>query len=59
MGDAPLRGRLLWFELMTKDMPAAEKFYTNVVGWTAAPFADAGMPYSVFARSGGVQIGGA
>ena len=25
-------------ELMTTDMKAAEKFYSNVVGWTSAPF---------------------
>ncbi len=54
MSKAPLRGRLLWFELMTKDLPAAEKFYTTVVGWTITPFAGAGMPYSMFTRAGGV-----
>ena len=59
MGDAPLRGRLMWFELMTKDLPAAEKFYTNVVGWTITPFAGAGMPYSMFTRAGDVPIAGA
>ena len=41
MGQAPLRGRLMWVELMTKDLPAAEKFYTTVVGWTITPFAGA------------------
>ena len=59
MGDAPLRGRLMWFELLTKDLQAAEKFYTSVVGWTITPFAGAGMPYSMFTRAGGVPIGGA
>ena len=59
MGDAPLRGRLMWFELMTKDLPAAEKFYTNAVGWTITPFAGAGMPYSMFTRAGDVPIAGA
>jgi predicted enzyme related to lactoylglutathione lyase len=59
MGDAPLRGRLMWFELMTKDLPAAEKFYTSVVGWTITPFAGAGMPYSMFTRAGEVPVAGA
>jgi predicted enzyme related to lactoylglutathione lyase len=35
---SPLLGRLVWHELMTTDMAAAETFYKNVVGWTSAPF---------------------
>jgi predicted enzyme related to lactoylglutathione lyase len=34
-------GGFVWYELMTTDAPAAETFYTRVVGWNAA---DAGMP---------------
>ncbi len=34
-------GKFVWYELMTTDPVAAERFYTRVVGWTAA---DAGMP---------------
>ena len=30
-------GRPLWYELITNDMNAAEKFYRTVVGWTSAP----------------------
>jgi uncharacterized protein len=30
-----------WYELMTNDAPAAQAFYTRVVGWSAK---DAGMP---------------
>jgi predicted enzyme related to lactoylglutathione lyase len=37
-----------WYELMTTDVAAAENFYTNVVGWTAAPFDGSAMPYIVF-----------
>ena len=59
MGDAPLRGRLMWVELMTKDLKAAEKFYTDVVGWTITPFDGLGMPYSMFTRSGDTMIAGA
>jgi predicted enzyme related to lactoylglutathione lyase len=34
-------GEFVWYELMTADAPAAETFYTKVVGWNAV---DAGMP---------------
>jgi predicted enzyme related to lactoylglutathione lyase len=59
MGDASLRGRLLWVELMTTDLAAAERFYTNVVGWTIVPFSGAGMPYTMFSRGNDVMVGGA
>jgi predicted enzyme related to lactoylglutathione lyase len=59
MTEAPLRGRLMWFELMTTDLAAAERFYTDVVGWTITSFDGAGMPYSMFARAGGVPVAGA
>lgn len=59
MSEAPLRGRLMWFELMTSDLAAAETFYTSVVGWTITPFAGAGTPYSMFTRAGDVPIAGA
>ena len=38
MADSSVLGRPLWYELLTTDMKAAEKFYSTVVGWTAAPF---------------------
>lgn len=53
-----LLGRPVWYELMTSDMAAAEKFYQNVIGWTSAPFRGDPEPYNVFKRSGDVQVGG-
>ena len=53
-----LLGRPVWYELMTTDMAAAEKFYRNVVGWTSAPFAESPDPYTVFKRSGDVGVAG-
>src|SRR5512145_106191 len=53
-----LLGRPLWYELMTSDMNAAESFYKTVVGWSAAPFGDAGQPYTMFNRSGDTPVGG-
>lgn len=35
------QGKFCWYELMTTDVAAAERFYGSVVGWTTR---DAGMP---------------
>jgi uncharacterized protein len=37
-------GRFVWVELMTPDVKAAIDFYTKVVGWSTAPWGDAGAP---------------
>lgn len=58
MAEWPLRGRLLWYELLTTDVDAAEKFYTTVVGWTATPFADASSRYDLWMRGDGTSTGG-
>lgn len=57
--SASVLGRPLWYELLTTDLAAAETFYTKVVGWTTAPFGDAGMPYTMWMREGEVPVGGA
>ena len=53
-----LLGRPVWYELMTTDAAAAETFYKKVVGWTSAPFPESPNPYTVFKRSGEVQVAG-
>ena len=58
MADASVRGRILWYELLTTDMKAAEKFYTAIVGWTVKPFAESPNPYDMWHRSDGTPIGG-
>jgi len=58
MSAQSVLGRPLWYELMTTDMAAAEAFYKPVVGWTTAPFGEAGMPYSMWTRPDGVPMGG-
>jgi uncharacterized protein len=55
---AQILGRHVWSELMTPDPKAAEKFYTAVVGWTAAPFDGSPTPYTILKRKGDVGIGG-
>jgi uncharacterized protein len=51
-------GRPLWYELMTTDMKAAEKFYRDVVGWTSSPFEESPQPYTMFGRPDGPPVAG-
>jgi predicted enzyme related to lactoylglutathione lyase len=53
-----LLGRPIWYELMTTDTGAAEKFYTSVIGWTSEPFPASPNPYTVFKRSPKDQVAG-
>ena len=53
-----LLGRPVWYELMTTDPAAAEKFYRTVVGWTAMPFEGSPEPYTIFKRKGDVNVAG-
>ena len=50
-------GNFVWYELMTTDPAAAERFYTRVVGWTAADAGMPGMKYTLLS-AGGHQIAG-
>ena len=52
-----MHGNFVWYELMTTDAAAAEKFYTAVVGWTAK---DAGMPNMAYTlvSAGDDQVAG-
>src|SRR5438067_12141114 len=46
-------GKFVWYELMTSDLDAAEKFYRNVIGWSAK---DAGMPGQSYTLLGPGEI---
>jgi predicted enzyme related to lactoylglutathione lyase len=50
-------GRFVWHELMTPDPRAAERFYRDVVGWSAEPWGDGGKDYTVWSANG-VPLGG-
>jgi predicted enzyme related to lactoylglutathione lyase len=51
-------GALCWSELTTRDMDAAEAFYTGLFGWTAKhSAASAGMIYTEFSNQGQPGIG--
>ena len=58
MNDTALLGRPVWYELLTTDMKAAEKFYSAVVGWKVKPFEGSPQPYDVFNRNGDQGMGG-
>lgn len=50
-------GDFFWYELMTTDAEAAQRFYGGLVGWT---FEDSGMPdrdYRLFSANG-TEVGG-
>jgi uncharacterized protein len=36
------QGRFVWYEHLTRDVPAAIAFYSDVAGWRTQPFAEAG-----------------
>jgi predicted enzyme related to lactoylglutathione lyase len=55
MADADVFGKVLWYELLTTDVKAAEQFYTKVVGWTVSPFDG---DYDVWMRDGKTGVGG-
>jgi uncharacterized protein len=55
---ATVLGRPLWYELMTTDTKAAEKFYKTVVGWTSAPYEGSPQPYTMFQRAGNTPVAG-
>lgn len=49
--DTTFRGRLLWHDLMTTDLAAAEKFYTSLAGWGTEVWDGMGMPYTMWTVS--------
>jgi uncharacterized protein len=57
MLDRHQPGVFSWCELMTTDVEAAKKFYTQLLGWTTDDVAMEGMHYTVI-KAGGTEIGG-
>ena len=52
-----MANKFFWYELLTSDRPAAETFYSKVVGWTLSPFGDPADPYMIV-EAGGRGVGG-
>lgn len=59
MPNDDLRGRFVWYELLTTDPEAAQDFYPTVVGWDTEPWEppDGGEPYVMW-KTGERPIGG-
>ena len=55
--NKPPQGTFIWNELVTRDMPGAEKFYTELLGWKAIKSDMPGMKYTVF-KAGDRESGG-
>ncbi len=50
-------GRFVWYEHLTRDVPAAVAFYSDVVGWTTQAFGEGGGDYLMWVGSQG-PLGG-
>jgi predicted enzyme related to lactoylglutathione lyase len=57
MQESDIRGRFVWYDLMTTDPAGAQTFYGKVAGWGLQALTDPSMPYTMFTR-GEVPIGG-
>jgi len=42
----------VWYELVTNDTAAAEKFYGKVVGWDTQAFEGGSEPYKILSMKG-------
>ncbi|MFO7587141.1 MAG: VOC family protein [Gemmatimonadota bacterium] len=58
MTSADVRGRFLWYDLMTTDVPAAQAFYRSVAGWGVETWDAGEKPYPMW-TVGERPIGGA
>lgn len=48
MAENSRSGRFVWYELVTTDPEAAQSFYSDVIGWSTAPFEGTEMPYTMW-----------
>jgi predicted enzyme related to lactoylglutathione lyase len=49
MADKSVRGRFLWYQIMTSDVDGAIAFYSSVVGWRTQMWGENGTPYQMWA----------
>ena len=50
--EKAIQGTFCWNELMTRDLGAAKKFYSEVVGWEIVDSGMPGMDYNLLKASG-------
>ena len=53
-----MASQFIWYELLTTDADAAQRFYSEVAGWKIAPSGQTGMDYRMLTAPDGEQIGG-
>ena len=46
-------GNFIWYELLTSDAQAAERFYSDVIGWNAQELGQSGHEIYAFDREPG------
>ncbi len=51
-------GRFIWYELMTTDIDASQRFYGEVVGWQVSDSGQPGVDYRIIHTTEGGQAGG-
>ena len=56
--EMPAHGTICWTELSTKDVEAARKFYSELLGWTTTKSEAGGDGYTEVRASGGRPFGG-
>jgi len=56
--SAPLLGKVVWNDLITEDLDAARRFYSEMFGWTFESTTRPGGQAYALARSGGVYVAG-
>jgi hypothetical protein len=49
------QGSICWSELLTRDIAAAKKFYTELIGWKVTEETAGGRPYSMVTPPGSEQ----
>ncbi|MBZ0111343.1 MAG: VOC family protein [Thermoanaerobaculia bacterium] len=57
MAQEEIRGRFVWYDLVTRDEEAAIAFYGDLVGWRTEAFDGADKPYTMW-TNGGRPLGG-
>ncbi len=57
MPEESVRGRFVWYDLMTPDAEGAKPFYTAVMGWGIEVWDNPAMPYTMW-KAGDRTIGG-
>lgn len=57
MPVATLRGKFVWYELLTSDPNAAKTFYTALIGWGTKEWEGGEQPYTMWTTED-VPLGG-